>query len=52
MVGLEIRVHEITMEYLRQNPINRFNGQPITPEAFARAYQAFFRRILAAMKQS
>lgn len=51
MIDMETKVHEITMEYLRQNPIKGFNGQPVTPEAFVRA-QACFHRILAAMKQN
>ena len=50
MVDLETKAHEITMEYLHQNPVTGINGQQASPEAFARAYQTYFHRILAVMR--
>jgi hypothetical protein len=50
MVDLETKAHEITMEYLHQNPVTGINGQKASPEAFARAYQTYFHRILAVMR--
>ena len=35
---------------LHQNPVTGINGQKASPEAFARAYQTYFHRILAVMR--
>lgn len=50
MSDLESKVHEITMEYLRQNPVTGINGQKPSPEAFARIYKTYFHRILIIMQ--
>ena len=50
MSDLESKVHEITMEYLRQNPVTGINGQNPSPEAFARIYKTYFHRILIIMQ--